>query len=243
MIRTTRRGADSERGSAGSGGRDERTGWHGPSPSSLSLFLPSLSLFLRERWAVVARARSAARRAAEPPSVAFQPCNDSVSKPEEPRLLKLGPARRGMLVARFHHRRRRLATCGTRTIEDIVDEMKEPEQQSDSDGEDCGGSEEAPSTSETLHALDVLRRAVRLGHLIPEIAASAELFVIRASIMAEFSTPEDLTPLEVEILRRTADLGMISYDATPTCDVDDSSASESCSGSEDDETQTFSGVL
>ncbi|CAN8017424.1 unnamed protein product [Ixodes persulcatus] len=47
--------------------------------------------------------------------------------------------------------------------------------------------------------------------------------------MAEFSTLEDLTPLEVEILRRTADLGMISYDATPTCDVDDSSASESCS--------------
>ncbi|KAG0432527.1 hypothetical protein HPB47_020757 [Ixodes persulcatus] len=64
--------------------------------------------------------------------------------------------------------------------------------------------------------------------------------------MAQFSTLEDLTPLEVEILRRTAKLGMISLDATPTCDVDDSSASEeeeSCSGSEDDETQAFSGVL
>ncbi|KAG0444970.1 hypothetical protein HPB47_008543 [Ixodes persulcatus] len=52
--------------------------------------------------------------------------------------------------------------------------------------------------------------------------------------MAEFCTLEDLTPLEIDILRRTADLGMISYDATPTCDVDDSSASESCSGSEDE---------
>ena len=61
--------------------------------------------------------------------------------------------------------------------------------------------------------------------------------------MAEFSTLEDLTPFEVEILRRTADLGMISYDATSTCDMDDSSASESCSGSEDGETQTFSGIL
>ncbi|KAG0422810.1 hypothetical protein HPB47_001391, partial [Ixodes persulcatus] len=65
---------------------------------------------------------------------------------------------------------------------------------------------------------------------------------------AQFSTLEDLTPLEVEILRRTAKLGMISIDATPTCDVDDSSASEeeeeeSCSGSEDDETQAFSSVL
>ncbi|KAG0438470.1 hypothetical protein HPB47_017001 [Ixodes persulcatus] len=61
--------------------------------------------------------------------------------------------------------------------------------------------------------------------------------------MAKFSTLEDLTPLEVEILRRTANLGIISYDATPTCDVDDSGASELCSGSEDDETQAFSGVL
>ncbi|XP_040072117.1 uncharacterized protein LOC115326240 [Ixodes scapularis] len=39
----------------------------------------------------------------------------------------------------------------------------------------------------------------------------------------------------LDILRRTADLGMISYDATPTCDVHDSSASESCSGSEDEQ--------
>ncbi|KAM7294484.1 chorion peroxidase-like [Ixodes scapularis] len=46
--------------------------------------------------------------------------------------------------------------------------------------------------------------------------------------------PNDLRPLEVEILRRTADLGIISYDATPTCDVDDSSASKSSSGSEDE---------
>ena len=61
--------------------------------------------------------------------------------------------------------------------------------------------------------------------------------------MAEFSTLEDLMPLGVEILRRTADLGMIFYDSTSTCDVDDSSASESCSGSEDGETQTFSGIL
>ncbi|KAM7301677.1 hypothetical protein ISCGN_017196 [Ixodes scapularis] len=53
--------------------------------------------------------------------------------------------------------------------------------------------------------------------------------------MAEFCTLEDLTPLELDILRRTADLGMISYDATPTCDVYDSSASESCSGSEDEQ--------
>ncbi|XP_042146170.1 uncharacterized protein LOC120840196 [Ixodes scapularis] len=39
----------------------------------------------------------------------------------------------------------------------------------------------------------------------------------------------------LDILRRTADLGMISYDATPTCDVYDSRASESCSGSEDEQ--------
>ncbi|KAM7287879.1 hypothetical protein ISCGN_031570 [Ixodes scapularis] len=57
--------------------------------------------------------------------------------------------------------------------------------------------------------------------------------------MAEFSTLEYLTPLEVGILRQTANLGMISYDATPKCNVDDSSASESCSCSEDEQAAMF----
>ncbi|XP_040078953.1 uncharacterized protein LOC115323044 [Ixodes scapularis] len=46
---------------------------------------------------------------------------------------------------------------------------------------------------------------------------------------------DDVGKHELDILRRTADLGMISYDANPTCDVYDSSASESCSGSEDEQ--------
>ncbi|KAG0445622.1 hypothetical protein HPB47_013420 [Ixodes persulcatus] len=74
-----------------------------------------------------------------------------------------------------------LATCGTRTIEDIVGEMKEPEQHSDSDGEDCGGSEEAPSTSETLHALDVLRRAVSLGTVCEE--TSAKFYALQKGLL------------------------------------------------------------
>ncbi|KAG0419748.1 hypothetical protein HPB47_003902 [Ixodes persulcatus] len=77
-----------------------------------------------------------------------------------------------------------------------------------------------------VHRAETKKQA---GAVIPREPHRPNFFVIRASIMAEFSTLEDLTPLEVEILRRTANLGMISYDATPTCDVDDSSASESCS--------------
>lgn len=76
-----------------------------------------------------------------------------------------------------------LATCGTRTIEDIVDEMKEPEQQSDSDIEDCGGSEEAPSTSETLHALDVLRHAVSLGTVSEE--TSAKFYALQKGLLGD----------------------------------------------------------
>ncbi|KAG0417259.1 hypothetical protein HPB47_005760 [Ixodes persulcatus] len=79
-----------------------------------------------------------------------------------------------------------LATCGTRTIEYIVDEMKELEQQSDSDGEDCGGSEEAPSTSETLHALDVfdvLRRAASLGTVSKE--TSAKFYALQKGLLGD----------------------------------------------------------
>ncbi|KAG0430768.1 hypothetical protein HPB47_022392 [Ixodes persulcatus] len=76
-----------------------------------------------------------------------------------------------------------LATCGTRTIEDIVDEMKEPEQQSDSDGEDCGGTEEEPSTSKTLHAFDVLRRGVSLGTVSEE--TSAKFYALQKGLLGD----------------------------------------------------------
>lgn len=77
-----------------------------------------------------------------------------------------------------------LATCGTRTIEDIVDEMQEElEQQSDSDSEDCGGSEAPPSTSETLHALDVLRRAVSFGAVSEE--TSAKFYALQKGLLGD----------------------------------------------------------
>ncbi|KAM7310321.1 hypothetical protein ISCGN_007229 [Ixodes scapularis] len=67
--------------------------------------------------------------------------------------------------------------------------------------------------------------------------------LLRVLRRAEMDLP-NLTPLEVEILRRTADISSISYDATPTRDADASNATDSddssrCSKStpeEDDET-------
>lgn len=67
--------------------------------------------------------------------------------------------------------------------------------------------------------------------------------LLRVLRRAEMDLP-NLTPLEVEILRRTADISSISYDATPTRDADASNATDSddssrCSMStpeEDDET-------
>ncbi|KAH8038696.1 hypothetical protein HPB51_002840 [Rhipicephalus microplus] len=55
-----------------------------------------------------------------------------------------------------------LATCGTRTVEDIVEEAACGAADSSDDGDDIdvGDGEGPPPAAETLHALDVLRRAV-----------------------------------------------------------------------------------
>ncbi|KAL3190671.1 hypothetical protein MRX96_002337 [Rhipicephalus microplus] len=55
-----------------------------------------------------------------------------------------------------------LATCGARTVDDIVEEATWEAADSSDDGDDIdvGDGEESPPAVETLHALDVLRRAV-----------------------------------------------------------------------------------
>ncbi|KAH8039767.1 hypothetical protein HPB51_008699 [Rhipicephalus microplus] len=55
-----------------------------------------------------------------------------------------------------------LATCGVRTVEDIVEEATCEAADSSDDGDDIdrGDVEGPPPAAETLHALDVLRRAV-----------------------------------------------------------------------------------
>ncbi|KAH7982294.1 hypothetical protein HPB52_003827 [Rhipicephalus sanguineus] len=55
-----------------------------------------------------------------------------------------------------------LATCGARTVEDIVEEATCEVADSSDDGDniDEGDGEGPPPAAETLHALDVLRRAV-----------------------------------------------------------------------------------
>ncbi|KAH8034192.1 hypothetical protein HPB51_021603 [Rhipicephalus microplus] len=55
-----------------------------------------------------------------------------------------------------------LATCGARTVEDIVEEAACGAANSSDDGDDIdvGDGEGPPPAAETLHALDVLRRAV-----------------------------------------------------------------------------------
>ncbi|KAL3183741.1 hypothetical protein MRX96_033818 [Rhipicephalus microplus] len=55
-----------------------------------------------------------------------------------------------------------LATCGARTVEDIVEEAACGAADSSDDGDDIdvGDVEGPPPVAETLHALDVLRRAV-----------------------------------------------------------------------------------
>ncbi|KAH7956466.1 hypothetical protein HPB52_010000 [Rhipicephalus sanguineus] len=55
-----------------------------------------------------------------------------------------------------------LATCGARTVEDIVEEATCEVADSSDDGDniDEGDGEGPPPAAETLHALDVLRRAM-----------------------------------------------------------------------------------
>ncbi|KAL1417888.1 hypothetical protein MTO96_006060 [Rhipicephalus appendiculatus] len=55
-----------------------------------------------------------------------------------------------------------LATCGARTVEDILGEATCEFADSSDDGDDIdeGDGEEPPPAAETLHALDVLRRAM-----------------------------------------------------------------------------------
>ncbi|KAL3185242.1 hypothetical protein MRX96_031110 [Rhipicephalus microplus] len=55
-----------------------------------------------------------------------------------------------------------LATCGARTMEDIVNEATSEVADSSDDGEEIGecDGEGPPPAAETLHALDVLRRAM-----------------------------------------------------------------------------------
>ncbi|KAH7932966.1 hypothetical protein HPB49_005287 [Dermacentor silvarum] len=55
-----------------------------------------------------------------------------------------------------------LATCGARTVEDIVEEAtcEAADSSDDSDDIDVGDGEGPPRAAETLHALDVVRRAM-----------------------------------------------------------------------------------
>ncbi|KAH7973081.1 hypothetical protein HPB52_021078 [Rhipicephalus sanguineus] len=61
-----------------------------------------------------------------------------------------------------------VATCGLRFIEDLVDEVDEVE--SDSDGEGVDVCDQLPSTSETLHGLDILRHTISAGSVSNETA-------------------------------------------------------------------------
>ncbi|XP_049522529.1 major centromere autoantigen B-like [Dermacentor silvarum] len=62
-----------------------------------------------------------------------------------------------------------VATCGLRSIEELVDEVNEVE--SESDDEEADVCDQLPSTSESLNALDVLRRTVSAGNVSDETAA------------------------------------------------------------------------
>lgn len=53
-----------------------------------------------------------------------------------------------------------LATCSLRTVQDIMEETSSQPGISSSDEDDCNSDEQPPTTSETMHVLDILRRAV-----------------------------------------------------------------------------------
>ncbi|KAH8037697.1 hypothetical protein HPB51_015742 [Rhipicephalus microplus] len=63
-----------------------------------------------------------------------------------------------------------VATCGLRSVEELVDDERETE--SDSDGEDADVSNNLPSTSDNHHrALNVLRRRVNADSVSEETTA------------------------------------------------------------------------
>ncbi|KAH7972454.1 hypothetical protein HPB52_012442 [Rhipicephalus sanguineus] len=68
-----------------------------------------------------------------------------------------------------------LATCGARTVEDIVEEATCEVADSSDDGDniDEGDGEGPPPAAETLHALDVLRRAMAADEISDDTSASS----------------------------------------------------------------------
>ncbi|KAK8766588.1 hypothetical protein V5799_006630 [Amblyomma americanum] len=64
-----------------------------------------------------------------------------------------------------------VATCGLTSIEDLVSEADNCGHEPDSDGDADDECDQPPSTADTLHALDVLRRTVSAGSVSDETAA------------------------------------------------------------------------
>ncbi|XP_037521515.1 tigger transposable element-derived protein 6 [Rhipicephalus sanguineus] len=79
------------------------------------------------------------------------------------------------------------ATCGLRTIDEIVNEAapSHPEMASSDDDDDCSSSEQPPSTAEIMHALDIMRRSVASERV--RESTSAQFFTFQASLMVDLA--------------------------------------------------------
>ncbi|KAH7943203.1 hypothetical protein HPB52_006345 [Rhipicephalus sanguineus] len=80
-----------------------------------------------------------------------------------------------------------LATCGLRTIDEIVKEVapSHPEMVSSDDDDDCSASEQPPSTAEIMHALDIMRCSVASERA--RESTSAQFFTFQASLMVDLA--------------------------------------------------------
>ncbi|KAK8758869.1 hypothetical protein V5799_003505 [Amblyomma americanum] len=81
-----------------------------------------------------------------------------------------------------------LVTCGLCTVEDIVEDVSSQPGISTSDGEEdeCqNGDDQPPSAGETMHALDILRRAVT-SETVRE-NTTAQFFSFENSLLADLA--------------------------------------------------------
>lgn len=81
-----------------------------------------------------------------------------------------------------------LATCGLRSVADIADDVQTLQiEVASSDDEDNGNScdDQPPTGAETMHALDVLRRAVALDTVREN--TSAQFFSFQNSLLADLA--------------------------------------------------------
>ncbi|KAH7981694.1 hypothetical protein HPB52_000719 [Rhipicephalus sanguineus] len=80
-----------------------------------------------------------------------------------------------------------LATCGARTVEDIVEEATCEVADSSDDGDniDEGDGEGPPPAAETLHALDVLRRAMAADEISDDTCT--RFYGFQRSLLSDFA--------------------------------------------------------